>query len=174
MSTVSPGTYSQTPTPLPPAPRHVHAGGFLGYWPARLFVMPHVIIGICVPGYCVLLLLAALFYTAVPAQVTDTRSSTSTKHGTSYYLSYRFTVEGREYNDSTSVPYGLYEKFQNPPTVIAPPTPAPAISGKLGEHVSLFTGESVEGWTWVGAVRDRMEQGHRATRCGRFTRESCI
>ena len=51
----------------------------------------------------------------------------------------------------SQVPYALYERFQTPPAVVAAPapTPAPEISGRLGEHVAVLNGESVEGWTWV-------------------------
>ena len=98
---------------LPPPPRRVHGrlGGSL--WFTRIFIMPHVLIGIGVAGYLAFLLLWRLFGVDYPATVVDAKVSRSSKHGDRYILHYRFEAGGEIRLGSDSVGWPVYQNYQN-------------------------------------------------------------
>jgi hypothetical protein len=130
---------------LPPPPRRVHGrlGGNL--WFIRIFIMPHVLIGIGVVGYLIFLLIWRMFGTDFPATVTDAKVSHSSKHGDSYVLYYRFEAGGQTRLDSDTVGWSIYQTYQNqardqsgPPVTVRYLSLGPLHHSKLLESGSLW------------------------------------
>jgi hypothetical protein len=98
---------------LPPPPRRVHGrlGGSL--WFTRIFIMPHMLVGLGVAGYLVFLLLWRLFGVDYPATVVDAKISHSSKHGDRYILHYRFEAGGETRLGSDTVGWPVYQTYQN-------------------------------------------------------------
>lgn len=98
---------------LPPPPRHVHGrlGGSL--WFTRIFLMPHMLIGIGGAGYLVFLLLWRLFGVDLPATVVGSKISHSAKHGDHYTLQYRFEADGETRSDSATVGWSIYQIYRD-------------------------------------------------------------
>ena len=99
---------------LPPPPRQVHGrlGGSL--WFGRIFIMPHVLIGIGGAGYLVFLLAWRLLGADYPATVTGAKVWHSSKRGDSYALNYRFEAGGETRLDSAKVSWSVYQTYRNP------------------------------------------------------------
>jgi hypothetical protein len=98
---------------LPPPPRRVHGRLGGGLWFTRIFIMPHMLVGIGAAGFLVFMLLWRLFGTDLPATVVGTDISHSSKHGDSYKLNYRFEAGGETRFDSDTVNYSVYQAYQN-------------------------------------------------------------
>jgi hypothetical protein len=98
---------------LPPPPREVYGRLGGGIWFTRIFIMPHLLVGIGAAGFLVFLLLWRLFGADLPATVVDAKVSHSSKHGDSYTLKYRFEAGGQTRFDSQSVGWPLYQTYQN-------------------------------------------------------------
>jgi len=96
------------PTCLPQPPREVHGGGGCGLWFMRLFILPHMCIGVYLISQVVLTMLVAAFGTDGTAVVTNTRTTHSAKHGTSYLVDYQFSVNDQLYTDSGTVSAQTY------------------------------------------------------------------
>jgi hypothetical protein len=104
----------RTTTHLPPPPRKVHGGFGCGLWFGRLFIMPHMCVGVAMAGRLILTVLAAVYGKNLVAKVTDTHTSRGSKGGTTYHVAYTYSVEGREYSDTDTVRAGTYEALRNP------------------------------------------------------------
>lgn len=133
-----------TPESLPQPPRRVHGklGGSL--WFTRIFIMPHMLIGIGALGYLAFLLLWLALGTDIPAVVTGRDISHSSKGGTRYHLKYQFQVDGQTKSVRTSVSYDLYELYQfhnqsNPPVTVHYFAIGPLQHSALRESGSLWS-----------------------------------
>lgn len=132
---------------LPPPPRRVHGRLGGGIWGTRLFIMPHMLIGIGAAGYLIFLLLWRLFGADLPATVMDTKVSHSSKHGDTYYLNYRFESGGETRFDSGAVSWSLYQLYQNKNQTNPPVTVHYLGIGPL-HHSALREGQSL--WGEIG------------------------
>ena len=98
---------------LPPPPRRVHGRLGGGLWFVRIFLLPHMLVGIGAVGYLVFLLLWLPFGVDYPATVVGSKISHSSKHGDTYTLRYRFEAGGETRFDSVSVGWPVYQACQN-------------------------------------------------------------
>jgi hypothetical protein len=96
------------PTALPPAPRLVRGGPGPGIWFARIFLLPHTLVG--VGGFVALAIAIVCAATGNDrlARVTAATSSHSAKHGTSYHLAYVYSGAAGVRADGAQVGEGLY------------------------------------------------------------------
>ena len=116
------------PTHLPPPPRRVRGSDGCGIWFGRIFILPHTAVGIGAVGYLLFLILWALFGREIPAVVTDSGESHSSKNGDSYTLKFRYqvgsgsvgtaggtrgsTVGAETKFGSDGVPASVYERYK--------------------------------------------------------------
>jgi hypothetical protein len=134
---------------LPPPPRRVQGrlGGSL--WFTRLFIMPHMLVGIGAAGYLVFLLLWRLLGADIPATVVDSKVSHSSKHGDSYTLKYRFEAGGETQFDSDTVGWSVYQTYRNPaPGQTNPPVTVHYLGLGPLHHSALREGGSL--WAQIG------------------------
>jgi hypothetical protein len=105
--------FTTTAKLLPPPPRQVRGrlGGSL--WFVRIFIMPHMLVGIGAAGYILFLLTWRLFGSDIPATVIGTKVSHSSRHGNRYTLNYRFEANGHTRFDSDTVGWSVYQAYQN-------------------------------------------------------------
>jgi len=136
---------------LPPPPRRVHGRLGGGLWFTRLFIMPHMLVGIGAIGYLVFLLLWHVFGTDFPATVIDTKVSHSSKHGDSYILNYRFEAGGETKFDSGTVGWSVYQTYQKKtPGQTNPPVTVHYLGLGPLHHAALR--ESSSPWSEMGFV----------------------
>jgi hypothetical protein len=135
--------------PLPAPPRRVRGKLGCGVWFVRLFTLPHVLAGVGVTGYFLLVVLWQLFGTNVPGTVTDTEVYHSSKSGDSYTLKYSFQIDGQMKSESDGVSYNLYLPYKtrsstNPPVTVR-------YFSILGfEHAALYTDRTF--WKQYGGL----------------------
>lgn len=106
------------PTHLPAPPRSVRGGPGFTIWFMRIFMLPHLLVGVYLLCQAVLIVLIVLFGTDLTGTVTKATPRT-TKSGAKYELEYRYTVKGHEYTDARTAGESSY-------------TPAPQSSGAEG------------------------------------------
>ena len=87
-------------------------GGAAGLWFARIFTLPHTLIGIGAFGYWCLLLLWALFASEIPGVVTGSDVQSSRKGGNTYTLRYQFQVGDEIKSGSSSVSRATYDRIR--------------------------------------------------------------
>jgi hypothetical protein len=112
MNALLPIDYSKTPTPLPPPPRRVH-GGFVkmrSLWFARLFCLPHSLVGIGMFGYWFFLLSWLLFGWNLPGKLVGI-AITHSKGGIRYELRFQYKVEERVTTEVEDVSEDIYNHF---------------------------------------------------------------
>src|SRR5437867_3035224 len=80
-----------TPVRLPPPPREVHGGVGCAIWFVRLFILPHMLVGIFLIARLVLTALTAVFGTDRVATVTKAYTSQTSKGGTIYHIDYHYS-----------------------------------------------------------------------------------
>lgn len=90
------------PTQLPAPPRSVRGGPGFGIWFIRIFILPHMMVGVVLICQSLLLVLTVLFGADLTGTVTKASTKT-TKSGATYTLDYRYTIKGHEYSDSNTV-----------------------------------------------------------------------
>lgn len=134
---------------LPRPPRRVRGRLGGGIWFARIFMMPHTLIGIGAAGYLVFLLLWRLLGSDIPGTVVGSKISHSSKHGDSYVLNYQFQAGGQTKSSSDGVSLALYQRYQNRNETNPPVTVHYFSIGPL-EHSALHTGSSL--WGEIGAL----------------------
>jgi hypothetical protein len=103
-----------TPTRLPMPPRQVHGGVGCGVWFARLFILPHMCVGVGLIGMFALAALVAAFGTDFMARVTRAYTSRGSKGGTTYNLAYQYDAGGRQFTNSATVGAGTYAAVSRP------------------------------------------------------------
>src|ERR1051326_4402735 len=100
--------------PLPPPPRDVHGGPGCAIWVMRLFILPHMCVGVFLIGQVLVGVLNAAFGTDVQATVTRAYTKTGSKGGTIYYIDYQYSAGGRVYTNSESVGVTTYAAVGHP------------------------------------------------------------
>jgi hypothetical protein len=100
-------SYISAPTYLPAPPRKVHGKFSFVIWFARLFILPHVCVGVGLMGVFVLTVLTAFFGTDIEARVTKAYT-TRGKNRTIYNLDYTFSAGGHNYTKSDTVSQNTY------------------------------------------------------------------
>lgn len=81
-----------------------------GIWFGRIFILPHIIIGICALGYLMFLLMWRLFGADIPGVVAGTESEAYSK-GVHYRVKYTYRVGQEIKVDSQAVSQKVYERF---------------------------------------------------------------
>jgi len=109
------------PTPLPPPPRSVRGGAGCGLWLVRVFILPHVCVGVGVAGLTVLTALVAALGTDLAATVTGAHTSRGHKGGISYQIDYRYRIGARDYTHSGGVSAETYAAVGHPRDLEGPP-----------------------------------------------------
>ena len=136
-------------TRLPPPPRKVHGGGGFGLWFIRLFILPHMCVGVGMVGFLVLNLLVAAFGTGASAVVTHLHTSRGNKGSTAYHVDYHYTLEGREFSHSGTVGAAAYAALPRPKDLEGPASTLPVRHLNLGRwHYQVIT---LEGSAWKTA-----------------------
>lgn len=112
---------TQDPAALPPElesrPRRVRwarksdAGGL---WGGRLFILPHIIAGVGVTCFLFVLIAWTLLGTDIPAQPISVWTSTSKKHGTSYYSTFSYVVDGQSFTGDSDISVSEYLRIAPP------------------------------------------------------------
>ena len=102
------------PTHLPRPPRVARGGVGCGLWFLRLFIMPHMCVGVALFAFWILTVIATVFGTETSAVVTKTHVTKGSKGGTNYSIDYRYSVDGQSYTNSSSVEHHIYATVDDP------------------------------------------------------------
>lgn len=138
-----------TPTRLPPPPRVVHGGPGGQIWFLRIFILPHMAAGVGMAAFFVLTVAVALFGTETNGTVLGTRTSHSSKGGTTYHLTYRYYAGWRCWTNSTTVSWNLFARLSGPRNLEGDPVLIKLKYLALGPaHYQLLT---EEGQVWKQA-----------------------
>jgi len=99
---------------LPPPPRRVRGilSGADGGWFARLFTLPHTLVGVGATSYWIFLWCWAWFGADLPAVITGTEVQQSRKGGTTYLVRYEFRVDREIKDRSSAVSLADYNRYQ--------------------------------------------------------------
>src|SRR5437879_89481 len=92
-----------TPTRLPSPPRVVHGGVGCIIWFLRVFILPHMCVGVFMTAQLAFTVLTAAFGRDVEATVTNSYTSRGGKGRTIYHLEYVYHADGRDYANSDTV-----------------------------------------------------------------------
>jgi hypothetical protein len=138
-----------TPTQLPPPPRDVQGGVGCAIWFLRLFILPHMCVGVFLISQLFLSILDAAFGTDVRATVTKAYTKPASKDGTIYYLNYQYSAGGRDYTNSESVGAATFAAVGHPEDVENRETTVRVRHFEVGpfHHHQLTQGHSA----WRGA-----------------------
>jgi hypothetical protein len=105
---------TNTPTRLPPPPREVCGGVGARLWFMRLFILPHMCVGVGLVGMFLLTVLVVAFGTDTSAVVTEAHTGKTSKGRTSYHITYRYRIGEREHTKSDSVAVSTYAAVSDP------------------------------------------------------------
>src|SRR5208337_2716532 len=138
-----------TPTPLPEPPRTVRGGGG-AVWFIRIFIMPHMLVGVVVAALFTLTVATALIGTDTKGTVLSTHKSRSRKGGRTYSVEYRYYAGWRAFTNSDSVSWQLYEQIAAPQKLEGQPALVKVryfVAGPLHHHVLT---EEHSAWSEAG------------------------
>lgn len=131
-----------TPLKFPPPPRTVRGGPGCAIWGVRVFILPHMAVGVVMIGLLLMTLAVALFGTDVPATLTNIHTSHSRKGGTIYHVGYTYRFAGRDYTNSGTVGAQTYSQLKRASAEDAPPATLRVRHFELGPiHYQVLTEE---------------------------------
>jgi hypothetical protein len=142
----------ETPTRLPEPPRQVRGGVGGAIWFIRLFILPHMAVGICIAGAFVLTVLVAVFGTDSTGSVLELSKSRGRKGGTVYNVRYRYGIGWRCYTNSASVGWPLFSGLSRPNILEGQQVPVKVRHIQFGPlHYHVFT-EAHSAWAEAGPM----------------------
>jgi len=102
------------PAHFPPPPRRLRGGPGCGIWFLRLFILPHMCVGVFLITRLFLITLNALLGTDLEATVTAAYTKPASKGGTIYYIHYQYAAGDRVFTNSESVGEQTYDAVSHP------------------------------------------------------------
>ena len=139
-----------TPTRLPAPPRAVKGGAGCAIWFVRLFILPHMAIGVMLILQCVGSVLIAAFGVDANAIVTKAYTSTGSKGGTSYRIAYRYTSGGREHTGSETVNAATYAAVSQPDLLEGEKATVRVRYLNYGFYQQTLMVQDRSPWRWAG------------------------
>jgi hypothetical protein len=100
-----------------------------GLWFARVFIVPHFLIGLGLAAYVVLEILAAALGSTTTATIQRTEALSS-KRSMQYTAHYVYTAHGTDYQDTQQISASLYHRW-SPPAATGPEQAVPAIKTEV-------------------------------------------
>src|ERR1051325_6094590 len=105
---------ANTAARLPPPPRQLRGGPGCTIWFLRVFMLPHMFVGVFLITQFFLAVLSALFGTEGEATVIRAYTEPTRKGGTIYYIKYQYVAGGRIFTNSASVSERTYAAVSRP------------------------------------------------------------
>ena len=139
-----------TPTRLPAPPRVVKGGPGCAIWFVRLFILPHMAIGLLLILQFVGSVLIAAFGAESNATVTKAYTSQGSKGGTSYHVAYRFLAGGREHTGSETVNAATYAAVSQPDLLEGEKSTVRVRYLNYGFYVQKLMVQDRSPWMWAG------------------------